>query len=118
MKYIDRQIDNNLGQLRGVRLICVSAATGHQLDILLDEILKVYDRWNTRVTTAQINDWLQKMKKTQNLPTADGESLKIRFMAQVKTRPPSFVLFVNDTTLVKENYFRYLRQQITHEFGL
>jgi len=104
--------------MSGIKLFMISAKTGKNLNRVMDEVLRVYEKWNLRVSTGALNDWLNRFKKVQKAPTEEGEILKIRFISQIKTRPPTFTLFINDKNLLKDNYLKYINQKITEEFGL
>eukprot|EP01017_Pseudomicrothorax_dubius_P049372 TRINITY_DN9169_c0_g1_i4.p1 TRINITY_DN9169_c0_g1~~TRINITY_DN9169_c0_g1_i4.p1 ORF type:complete len:122 (+),score=28.52 TRINITY_DN9169_c0_g1_i4:63-428(+) len=58
-----------------------------------------------------------RFKKVQPLPSQDGQQLRIRFISQVKIRPPTFTLFVNDRNLVQKNYLTFMRRSLMQEFG-
>lgn len=75
----------------------------------MDAVLKVYERWNRRISTGLLNDWLRRFKKLDNLPVDGNNQLKIRYVVQAKSRPPTFVAFVNNNQLFKENYLRFMR---------
>jgi len=62
--------------------------------------LRVYEKWNTRVSTGLLNKWLTEFKKVQRMPQEDGKHLKMRYLMQVKSRPPTFFLYVNNRRLV------------------
>lgn len=66
-----KQLDTNLGELNGHPLVFVSAKMGSGLNELMDKIIVTYDKWNTRVSTGLLNDWLDKFKKVDNLPKED-----------------------------------------------
>ena len=84
----------------------------------MNYVLDSYEKWNIRISTGTLNDWLNRFKKVQNTPTDGGNRLKIRFVSEVKARPPTFVVFVNDKSLFKPNYMRFMRQKLGEEFGL
>jgi GTP-binding protein len=83
----------------------------------MDEVLRVYEKWNTRVTTSLLNKWLMAMKRVHKMPGVDGKFLNIRYIMQIKSRPPTFFIFVNDTKLLLEVYKRFIRNSIIKEFG-
>jgi GTP-binding protein len=85
---------------------------------MMEEVLRVYEKWNTRISTALLNKWIRAFCKVQRMPSEDGKFLKIRYLMQVKTRPPSFYLYVNDRHIIKENYLKFIRHSIIKEFGL
>ncbi|MCE8441190.1 ribosome biogenesis GTPase Der, partial [Rhodovulum sulfidophilum] len=78
-----------LPQLRGAPLVTVSALTGRGLDRLHDAVLSAYTVWNRRVPTARLNRWLSGMLEMHPPPAPGGRRIKLRYMTQVKTRPPA-----------------------------
>lgn len=118
IKYMEKQLQTKLGEVKDAKLICISAKTGLNMDRVMDEVIKLYDKWNLRVSTGLLNDWLRKFKKLMKPPTEQGEILVVKFAMQISTRPPTFTVFVNDEAMFKENYFRFMRQSLTKEFGL
>lgn len=107
-----------LPQLRGAPLVTVSARTGKGLDRLHAAILKVYELWNARVTTAQLNRWLDAMLTDHPPPAPGGKRIKLRYATQVKTRPPSFVVMCSHPQDLPESYNRYLVNGLRSDFGL
>lgn len=86
----------------------VSAKMQMNLDTLLDQVMSTYDKWNTRISTGLLNDWLEKFKRVDNLPKTQEFNLRINYMIQAKVRPPHFIFFVNTKYLFKDNYMRFL----------
>ncbi len=68
---------------------------------MMDKIITSYDKWNTRISTGLLNDWLQNFKKIDNLPKDEQHSLKINYLIQARVRPPLFIFFVNTKGLFK-----------------
>ncbi|HVG48468.1 MAG TPA: ribosome biogenesis GTPase Der, partial [Rubellimicrobium sp.] len=97
-----------LPQLRGAPLVTVSARTGRGLDRLHDAIVKAHEVWNRRVPTAQLNRWLLGMTEAHPPPAPGGRRIKMRYMTQVKTRPPAFVVMTTHPEDVPASYERYL----------
>lgn len=112
------RLDTSLAQVRGVPWVPVSAARGNNLDKLLDAVLDTYDRWNTRVPTARLNRWLEDMLEAHPTPLAKGRRVRIRYMTQVKARPPTFAAFVSQAAELPDSYVRYLTGGLRDEFGL
>lgn len=104
--------------LKGLNLVVTSASTKYNIRKLLNEVLELYEKWNTRISTGVLNRWLESFKKVQNMPTEAGELLKIKYVAQIKSRPPTFYMFVNDRSLMKENYMKNFISSLSKEFGL
>lgn len=107
-----------LPQLRGAPLITVSAKTGRGLDRLHDAILRAYDVWNRRVTTAQLNRWLVGMLEQHPPPAPQGKRIKLRYMTQAKTRPPGFVVMCSHPDKMPDSYTRYLVNGLRADFDM
>ncbi len=107
-----------LPQLRGAPLITVSAKTGRGLDRLKDAILRAHDVWNRRVTTAQLNRWLQGMVEAHPPPAPGGKRIKLRYATQAKTRPPGFVIMASFPDKLPESYKRYLIGGLRQDFDM
>ena len=107
-----------LPQLRGAPLITVSAKTGKGLDRLHDAIMRAYDIWNRRVTTAQLNRWLSGMIEAHPPPAPAGRRIKLRYMTQAKTRPPGFVVMCSHPDKLPTSYSRYLVNGLRVDFDM
>lgn len=110
--------DRMLPQLRGAPLVTVSARTGRGLDRLHDAILQAHKVWNRRITTAKLNQWLGMMVETHPPPAPGGRRIKLRYMTQVKTRPPGFVLMCSHPEGLPESYRRYLVNGLRESFNM
>ncbi len=91
-----------LPQLRGAPLVTVSAKTGRGLDRLHAAILKAHEVWNRRIPTARLNTWLGAMTEAHPPPAPGGRRIKLRYMTQVKTRPPGFVAMCSHPDLLPD----------------
>ncbi len=118
LKELREAFERLLPQLRGAPLVTVSAKTGKGLDRLHAAILKAYDVWNRRVTTAKLNHWLGAMTEAHPPPAPGGRRIKLRYMTQVKTRPPAFVVMCNHTDQIPESYSRYLVNGLRSDFDM
>lgn len=107
-----------LPQLRGAPLVTVSAKTGRGLDRLHDAILRAHEVWNRRVTTAQLNRWLAGMVEAHPPPAPGGRRIKLRYMTQVKTRPPAFVAMCSLPEKLSASYTRYLVNGLREDFDM
>ena len=81
-------------------------------------MLEVYDLWQSRISTSKLNEWLSEMTEAHPPPMAQGRRIKIRFMTQVKTRPPTFALWVSRPKDLPESYLRYLENGLRQAFDL
>ncbi|WP_210527475.1 ribosome biogenesis GTPase Der [Rubellimicrobium arenae] len=107
-----------LPQLRGAPLVTVSARTGRGLDRLHAAILRAHEVWNRRISTAQLNRWLMGMTEAHPPPAPGGRRIRMRYMTQVKTRPPAFVIMSTHPDEVPASYERYLVNGLRGAFDL
>lgn len=118
LKTLREQFDRLLPQLRGAPLVTVSALTGRGLDRLREAVLKVHGLWNTRIPTARLNRWLAEAVAAHPPPAPGGHRIRLRYMTQVKARPPSFIAFGSRTDELPDSYTRYLVNGLRQDFGL
>lgn len=108
LKQIDDKLQSQLAQVRGIPVVTLSALRRQKLDALLDAVLDIYEIWNRRVSTSDLNRWLAGMTEAHPPPAVEGRRIKIRYMTQVKARPPTFALWVSKPLDLPETYIRYL----------
>jgi GTP-binding protein len=107
-----------LAQLRDVPLLTVSAKTGKGIDTILKVAFELRDLWSRRVPTGELNRWFESAVEANPPPAPKGQRIKLRYITQVKTRPPSFVVFGNRTDELPESYRRYLLNALRRELNL
>jgi GTPase len=110
-------LDEGLSQVRGVPLIAVSARTGKGIDQLLSAAFEVRETWSRRVSTGALNRWFEAAVERNPPPAPGGKRIKLRYITQVNTRPPSFVVFGTRTDQLPESYRRYLVNGLRAELG-
>ncbi len=110
-------LDEGLAQLKGVPLLAVSARTGKGLDQMLNAAFELREQWSRRVPTALLNRWFDKAMDTNPPPAPGGRRIKLRYITQIKTRPPSFVVFGTRLDDLPASYERYLINSIRKELG-
>ena len=115
---VKEMFERLLPQLRGAPLVTVSAKTGRGLDRLHDAIRRAHDMWNKRVSTARLNSWLGAMVEAHPPPAPGGHRIKLRYMTQVKTRPPGFVVKCSRPDELPESYKRYLVNGLRQHFDM
>ncbi|MEC9216460.1 MAG: ribosome biogenesis GTPase Der [Pseudomonadota bacterium] len=108
----------SLPQVKGAPYITVSALRGRNLDKLFDAVFAVYDVWNTRISTARLNRWLSHKTEAHPPPLARGRRIRLRYMTQIKARPPTFAAFVSLPEELPEAYTRYLVNGLREDFDL
>lgn len=107
-----------LPQVRGLRTVTVSGETGRGLERLMEAVEDVHRVWNRRVSTGRLNRWLEGVLAHHPPPAVSGRRLKIRYMTQVKTRPPGFVLNCSQPQAMPQSYLRYLTNGIREAFDM
>ncbi len=112
METFTKQIRQELNFLDYVPLIFISAKTGQRVDQVLPLALRVQEERLVRLSTSQINQILQKAQDLQPPPSHVGRQLKIYYGTQVRSDPPTFLLYVNDPKLGHFSYLRFLENQI------
>ncbi len=110
--------DRLLPQLRGAPLVTVSAYTGRGLDRLQAAIMRAHEVWNRRVPTATLNRWLAGMIEAHPPPAPQGRRIRLRYMTQVKTRPPGFVVMCSHPDKMPDSYTRYLVGGLRDDFDM
>ncbi|SCZ55741.1 GTP-binding protein [Epibacterium ulvae] len=118
LKQLKESFERLLPQLRGAPLITVSAKTGRGLDRLNAAILRAYQVWNRRMPTAALNRWLTGMLEQHPPPAPQGKRIKLRYMTQVKSRPPGFVVMCSHPDKMPASYSRYLVNGLRQDFDL
>ena len=112
------RLEDALAQVKGVPVVTCSGLTGAGTEAIMPAVLAAFDTWNRRVPTAQLNRWLEGATAHHPPPLAAGRRLKLRYITQVKARPPTFALFASKPQALPESYRRYLVNGIGAEFGL
>jgi len=113
-----KEAERRLQQVKGVPLVAVSGLTGEGLDRLMQAVLDIHAVWNRRVPTNALNRWLEDAIAAHPPPAVSGRRLKLNYMTQPKTRPPSFVLFCTRADAVPDAYLRYLVNGLRQTFDL
>lgn len=115
--YLRTQLDIILPSIKGVELIQISALTGQNIFKLLDAAFRADLVWNQKVNTAKLNDWLHNALEHHNLPLAsNGRRIKVKYITQSKTRPPTFIIFSNYPAQITESYKKYLINSLRQYF--
>ena len=115
---ISDRLQTSLAQLRGVPVVQLSGLHKKGFSKLLAAADEMYGLWNTRISTGRLNRWLDMMLEAHPPPLVEGRRLRIRYMTQIKTRPPTFALFVSRPADLPDSYLRYLTTGLRNDFGL
>jgi GTPase len=115
---IKAALAEGLAQLRDVPLLTVSAKTGKGIDTVLEVAFEIREAWSRRVPTGELNRWFEGAVEANPPPAPRGQRIKLRYVTQVKSRPPSFVVFGNRTDELPESYRRYLLNALRRDLKL
>jgi GTP-binding protein len=117
-KKLREDTDHWLAQAKGVPIFAISGQTGEGLERVMDAVVAMYAAWNTRLPTSGLNRWLEGVIAAHSPPSAAGRVIKIRYMTQPKSRPPTFILFGTRTSALPDDYRRYLVNSLRETFDL
>ena len=116
--HIKHKVEHSLSQVAGVPIVMISGLRGTGLDKLMQATFDLYDTWNKRISTGKLNRWLEDMEANHPPPITGGRRLKLRYMTQVKSRPPTFSLWVNKPIDLPDSYQRFLTNGLREFFDL
>ena len=102
----------------GAPVVFLSGLTGRHTDRLMPAVVKVYQDWTARVKTGDLNRWLRHTVERHPPPSVQGKRIKPRYMAQMKARPPTFVLIASRGDQMPETYKRYLINNLRDAFDM
>jgi GTPase len=112
------EVDRVLPQIKGVPVVALSARTGEGLDRLMAAVMEAHAVWNRRVPTAALNRFLSHATQAHPPPAVRGRRIRLDYMTQPKSRPPTFVLFSSRAAALPEIYRRYLINGLRDAFKL
>lgn len=118
MNNYQNDVRNGLAYMMYAPVAFLSAKTGARLEKLFDLIKYVNEQHAMRISTGVLNDVLNEAIAKVQPPSDKGKRLKIMYITQASTKPPTFVLFINDKELAHFSYIRYIENQIRDTFGL
>jgi GTP-binding protein len=113
------KLDSNLPQVKGIPVVFISAINKLNIYQVLDECIKIYTLWNKKISTSKLNDWLGFVTEAHPLPLQKaGRRVRIKYMTQIKIRPPTFKLFTNTPKKITDSYKKYLMNNMREKFDL
>ncbi|MDJ0947205.1 MAG: ribosome biogenesis GTPase Der [Kiloniellales bacterium] len=118
LRQLDDRLERSLPQVRGVPKVAISALEGRHLDRLMDAVLEAYRVWNARVPTGELNRWLEAVTAAHPPPLSKGRKVRLKYVTQTKTRPPSYAIFCSRPAAIPASYLRYLENQLRSDFKL
>jgi GTP-binding protein len=113
-----QRLEHVLPQIRGVPVVPISALHERGLDKLMQAVFKTYECWNMRFPTSQLNRFLEEVVEAHSPPLVGGKRVKLQYITQVKSRPPSFVVFGTKLDDLPDSYSAYLTRSLRDSFAL
>lgn len=115
---IKYQLDTMLAQARDVSVVTISALEGRRIDTLMQAVLDTYNLWNSRVSTGKLNRWLMAMESQNPAPLVNGRQNRLRYITQIKSRPPTFAMWVSRPDDYPETHKRFLINALRRDFKI
>lgn len=119
LEMLSDKLQTSLTQIRGIPTVTISGKSGQRVNALMNEVLRIHHVWNCRLPTAALNRWLAAATKAHPPPLSMHKMrVKLRYITQAKTRPPTFVIFSTRPMDLPDAYTRYLINGIRDTFNL
>lgn len=118
LEELRHQLSKSLAQVTGVPLVTISALNGTRLPQLMQAVLDVYGHWNKRVPTGRMNRWLRSMEERNPAPLVLGRQNRMRYMTQIKARPPTFALWLSKPSEYPDTHKRFLINALRRDFDI
>lgn len=118
LRELRSDLDETLTQVRGVPMVPISARSGEGVERLMKAVFQVYETWNKRIPTGALNRWLEAMSERHPPPAVSGRRIRLKYMSQSKTRPPTFYLSCSRPDAVPDAYRRYIVNGLREDFDL
>ena len=115
---LQEQLGHAMSQVKDVPLVTISALNSHKLDNLMQAVLDVYGLWNKRIGTGKLNRWLESTTTQHPPPMVKGRANRLRYMTQLKARPPTFGIWAAHPQDVPDHYLRYLMNALRRDLKL
>ncbi|MEM6781540.1 MAG: ribosome biogenesis GTPase Der [Pseudomonadota bacterium] len=118
LELLNFKLEKSLAQVRNLPTVTMSALEKKNLGILMDTVLKTYELWNKRVPTAKMNRWLAARESQHPAPLVNGRQNRLKYIAQINARPPTFALWCSVPQKLPESYKRYIANALRDDFDL
>ena len=118
LRDVRTRIQSLFREIHGAPIIGISAQNGYNVKKTLEGALSVYEQWQTYLPTSKLHDWLKMVEKSHPPRLVRGRESKLKYITQIKRRPPSFAVFTNHVKAVDASYQRYLVNSMREFFGL
>ena len=115
---IKHRLEHSFSQVKGVPFVLMSALNGKGVENILPTVLNLHEKWQTRLSTSQLNRFLEGMTEENPPPMRKNRRMKIKYMSQIDNEPPTFALFCNMPEELPSSYVRYLQNGLRKAFDL
>ncbi len=115
---IKHKLSTSMSQTKDVQFATISAKNGKNIDKLFYKALQTYEIWNKRVSTGGLNRWLASMESRNPAPLVSGRHNRVKYITQIKTRPPTFAMWVSKPKELPDSYRRYIINGLRRDFGI
>jgi len=112
------RLEASFAQVKDVPIVGISALNGRGVERLMPAVFETYAVWNKRVPTPKLNRWLREMETLHPPPLAHGRRIRLRFMTQIKIRPPTYILSVSQPEELGDDYLRFLINRLRDDFDM
>ena len=118
LKELELRAAEHVSQIKGIRVVPISAETGEGIDRLMKNVMQVHRTWNRRIPTAPLNRWLDGVVYHHPPPAVSGRRIRLKYITQVKSRPPTFSVSCSRPSDLPTSYTRYMVNSLRREFDL
>lgn len=118
LEEIEYGLQAQLAQVKDLPLVTISALNNSNIDGLLETVLKTYEIWNKRISTAGLNRWLRARESQNPAPLANGRANRLKYITQVKTRPPTFAIWVSKPDALPQTHKRYIINGLREDYDI
>jgi GTP-binding protein len=118
LEIIKYKISHSLSQVKGIQFATISAKNGSNIDKLFYKALQTYATWNKRIGTGGLNRWLRHMESQNPAPLVSGHHNRLKYITQIKTRPPTFAMWVSRPKEIPDSYKRYIINGLRRDFDI
>ncbi len=116
---MEYRLKTDISYIKGVEVLYISSLDHSNIKKVIDSCIKAYEVWNVKISTSKLNEWLEFATEYQQLPLIkNGRRVRLKYMLQTKSRPPTFKFFTNYPKEITDSYKKYLTNSLRSHFGL
>ena len=118
LEQLNYKLDKSLSQVKDIPTVTISALKNRNTDKLMEYVMEIYEVWNSRVSTGKMNRWLAAMESQHPAPLVQGRPNRLKYITQIKSRPPTFAMWVSRPKELPAAYRRYIVNGLRKDFDL